>query len=315
MNRFTIPLFIILFFSKSLAAQVDTVPPVLVCKNIPDITVYGICAGALWVSDFVDTVYDDISTAQNIQLGIRKQCTGSGFPENSTSLNASVYETLRLEIWAKDANGNTSSCQINTYVGDISGACDPGYSFLAHLPINDANDNGIAHVDFHVTGANCTADSVDIQINSGNEAFYSQFGILIPTAGYNTIVTANKNINPLNGVSTYDLVLISKHILGIEPFDSPWKFIAADANQDGQVSTYDIVILRKLILGITNELPNGKSWRFLPQNYSFPDPANPFQPPFPERIEVPNTADPPPSFFPFKGVKIGDVDFSADPKQ
>ena len=144
---------------------------------------------------------------------------------------------------------------------------------------------------------------------------FFNFGTLIPSAGYNSTITPSKNINPLNGVTTYDLVLIQKHILGIELLDSPWKIIAADANQDGKVTTFDIITLRKLILGITTELPNGKSWRFAPKDYVFPNPLNPFQPPFPERIEVPNTADPAPSHFQFTGVKIGDVDFSADPNQ
>jgi hypothetical protein len=34
-------------------------------------------------------------------------------------------------------------------------------------------------------------------------------------------ITPAKDDNPLNGVTTYDLVLISKHILGIEPLGSP----------------------------------------------------------------------------------------------
>ncbi|MFQ5445455.1 MAG: hypothetical protein ACE5FF_00840 [Saprospiraceae bacterium] len=33
------------------------------------------------------------------------------------------------------------------------------------------------------------------------------------------------------GVTTYDLVLITKHILGVQPLGSPYKIIAADANK------------------------------------------------------------------------------------
>ena len=35
--------------------------------------------------------------------------------------------------------------------------------------------------------------------------------------GANYTVTPEKDVDPLNGVTTYDLVLMSKHILGIEP--------------------------------------------------------------------------------------------------
>jgi hypothetical protein len=38
-----------------------------------------------------------------------------------------------------------------------------------------------------------------------------------------------------------DLVLISKHILGLEPLNSPYKMIAADANKSNSITTFDIV--------------------------------------------------------------------------
>ncbi|MEO1628799.1 MAG: redoxin family protein, partial [Bacteroidota bacterium] len=46
----------------------------------------------------------------------------------------------------------------------------------------------------------------------------------------------DKTGNPLAGVSTYDLVLTSKHILGIEPFSSPYRHLAADVNGSGNVT-------------------------------------------------------------------------------
>jgi hypothetical protein len=117
-----------------------------------------------------------------------------------------------------------------------------------------------------------------------------------------------KEDNPLNGVTTYDLVLISKHILGIAPLGSPYKMIAADANKSNSVTTFDIVEIRKLILGIYDELPNNKSWRFVPESHIFPNPANPFQgnnsPLFPETL---NGVPYPASNQDFVAIKIGDV--------
>jgi hypothetical protein len=184
-------------------------------------------------------------------------------------------------------------------------------------------EQGIDSVYVDVAGSNCLADSFGFQIFSYCPAFwypqlvgyYSQFGPISPTAGYTFSVVPSKNNLPLNGVTTYDLVLISKHLLGIQTLDSPYKIIAADANQDGKVTTYDIVLLRRLILGLIDALPNGKSWRFLPADYEFPDPQNPFLSGFPEAITVPNTSDPVQNSFYFKGIKIGDVNDSADPGQ
>ncbi|MDX2133961.1 MAG: hypothetical protein SFV52_04220 [Saprospiraceae bacterium] len=68
---------------------------------------------------------------------------------------------------------------------------------------------------------------------------------------------------PLNGVSSFDLVLIREFILGLTPA-SPYQMIAADANNSGTLTGSDITALRKLILGITDEIPAG-SWRFVPR--------------------------------------------------
>ncbi len=114
-----------------------------------------------------------------------------------------------------------------------------------------------------------------------------------------------KDDNPLNGLTTYDLVLISKHILGIEPLGSPYKLIAADAKKDNTVQTSDIVELRKLILGIYQELPDNTSWRFVPKSYVFPNPQNPFQTMFPESVDF--TVPPNDQTIEFYGIKVGDV--------
>ncbi len=79
-----------------------------------------------------------------------------------------------------------------------------------------------------------------------------------------------KNINCLNGVSTFDLVKISKHILGIQPFTSCFHQIAADINGNGMISTFDLVQMRKVILGITPCFPGNTSWRFVPKNCTTP---------------------------------------------
>lgn len=122
------------------------------------------------------------------------------------------------------------------------------------------------------------------------------------------IVVPYRNDNPLNGVSTYDMVLMSRHILGIEALNSPFKIIAADVNQSKSVTTFDIVETRKLILGIYQNLPNTSSWRFVRQDYVFPNPANPFAHPFPERDTL--IVFDPASRSAFRATKTGDVNES-----
>lgn len=77
----------------------------------------------------------------------------------------------------------------------------------------------------------------------------------------NYTIHAEKEDYPINGVSTLDLVFIQRHILGIEPFDNPFKIMASDGNDDGRVTASDINEIRKLILGVKPRMINS-SWRF-----------------------------------------------------
>lgn len=59
----------------------------------------------------------------------------------------------------------------------------------------------------------------------------------------------------LNGVTTFDIALISRHLLDIENFNSPYKRIAADADHDGDISAADMLYIRKIILRQLDSIP------------------------------------------------------------
>ncbi len=81
--------------------------------------------------------------------------------------------------------------------------------------------------------------------------------------------TPTHDQNPLNGISTFDLVRISKHVLNALPFTSAYQYIAADINHSSTVTTTDVVELRKLILGIYSDFPQNDSWRFVEASHQF----------------------------------------------
>ena len=94
------------------------------------------------------------------------------------------------------------------------------------------------------------------------------------------IITPTKDEPAVNGVTTFDLVILRRHILGDQIITDPYKLIAADVNGSNSISTLDLVNIRKLILLIDDSFP-GSSWRFIPADYVFPNPTNPWSPPFP----------------------------------
>lgn len=76
-------------------------------------------------------------------------------------------------------------------------------------------------------------------------------------------VGGSKNDDYMNGVSTLDLVMIQRHILGQQPLDSPYKMIAADVNGDDYITAVDLIELRKLILGVNDVLTQSGSWKLV----------------------------------------------------
>jgi len=167
--------------------------------------------------------------------------------------------------------------------------------------------------------------SVDGQVATETSTGVANVSLGGQTTGANGIFSINglpgcqpytlspyRNDAPLNGVSTWDLVLISKHILNLEPLNSPYKLIAADANKSNSVTTFDIVTIRRIILGIDTAFTSNTSWRFVPTDFQFPNLANPFQTPFPETLDV-QLQTLPLGGLDFTAIKVGDVNNSATP--
>jgi len=76
-----------------------------------------------------------------------------------------------------------------------------------------------------------------------------------------------KTSEPFDGVSTIDITLMVRHILGLTLLDEDYKLIAADVNQDDKISGIDVVALRKVILGLSG-FPNDNVWQFDPPSIS-----------------------------------------------
>ena len=207
-----------------------------------------------------------------------------------------------VQIWVTDAAGNQDYCETFVIVQANMNQCDDDPLVAGATKTED--NLGVQNVAVSVNAANGSFNQAATTDAAGAYNFAS-----VPSGGDYTI-TPTLDTNPLNGVSTFDLVLISKHILGVQPLGSPYKIIAADANKSNSVTTFDLVEIRKLILFINTDFPNNTSWRFVDKNFVFPNPSNPFQTQFPEVVNLNDLAGDQPNNN-FVAVKVGDVNGSA----
>jgi hypothetical protein len=218
-------------------------------------------------------------------------------------LTNGVAESFDLEMWVTDLDGNQDFCNVVLVIMDNVNACEDDPNASANLSglIRDEFNRGMPEFEVELEKDDAPAE-YQLTDNSGKYVFenldvYSKYK-LIP-----------KKVNdPLRGVSTLDLVLIQKHLLGLIELDSPFKLIAADANNTGSVTAGDLLAIRSLILGLTTEFTNNKSWRFINDGYEFVDPRAPWG--FEEDFVVDELYIDSDSID-FVGIKVGDVNNSA----
>ncbi|MCS6929264.1 MAG: HYR domain-containing protein [Saprospiraceae bacterium] len=207
----------------------------------------------------------------------------------------------RIEWVVEDRCGNETTCTQTIQVGNPPYLCAPAEETITGHIRTEAGER-VPGVIVELTGSSPLQNPItEYDVTNSN----GEFSILIPFASTFTVQPFYEE-NPVKGVTTLDLLLINRHILNLEPLPTPYRIIAADANSSRTVTTFDLLELRKLILGLYTELPNSPSWRFVPVSYVFPNPANPFSPPFPEKIHSSDSI-----LFNFIIIKVGDANGSA----
>lgn len=211
---------------------------------------------------------------------------------------------IPVNIWVTDlVLGEQAFCETSIVITDNDGVCtggNQGNSGIISGEIETEMTDKVSLVQVDLGGSNLFTVNTN---TSGQYAFPS-----MPFGGSYEVMPY-KNDDWTNGVSTLDLIGIQKHLLGMEGLESPYKMIAADANNSGSISAVDLVLLRKLILGVITELPENTSWRFIDAGYQFTNPQDPLSEDFAESYTISSFVNNMPGVN-FVGVKVGDVNNS-----
>ena len=218
-----------------------------------------------------------------------------------------VSQLILLDIWVWDLAGNKDYCTVRLVLQDNSDACQDNEGVISRVVISGSivteNLEPLKGVEVSLTSHLPEYPISMVTVQNGQFLFDES-----PTPSFYSLSSVRDN-DYLNGVSTLDLVLIQRYILGMVTFDSPYKMIAADVTNDEKINALDIVELRSLILLKVDEYKSNQSWRFVNADFVFGNPKSPW--PFEEKINifaegVGNYSD-----NQFIGVKIGDVNGSS----
>ncbi|NNE27107.1 MAG: hypothetical protein HKN09_09710 [Saprospiraceae bacterium] len=237
---------------------------------------------------------------------------------NPITLSMSSDTTIKSIIFDCDSLGiRTFQLWVTDNVNGAQDYCE------AILMVEDTNSVNICPANSNLVdlGGSIYTETDDfvenVMVNLGHPDLsvpttsYGEYAFNNMPIGGNYLVEPNKLDDPLNGISTLDLILIQRHVLGLERLSSPYKLLAADVDNSGDITARDMIELRRLILGVYRDFPENTSWRFVDAEHQFTDEYNPWFTDIPQDYAIQNLSSD--MTINFVGIKTGDVNDSAIP--
>ena len=221
---------------------------------------------------------------------------------NGDSNNNSPYY-LKIYVW--DDFNDSNDCNWNSYSMDsVLLNIDCGEpDLLTRGKVFTLDDNPVENMTI-------TVDDGEQKENTFTDSngYYQIYGFYNSPFDFN--ISASKSTEYKKGISTLDVLLIRRFILGLMEFDSPYKAIAADVNGDNKISANDIIQLVHLLIGKKEDF-NNVSYLGIFKDYDFKNPNMAYKESLSaskkscyKTYEIPLDID-------FWAIKIGDVNLSS----
>lgn len=256
----------------------------------------------VWAKDLNAGSYDNCTPNNKLTFSFNKDLKDSCKVFDCKTIPNGVSFTVQVEIYVTDEAGNTDVCRTFVDIQDNDGnVCDNAKSIAGSISGTVKTKNEV-QIENTILEATSSIGFPAFKTNSSGQYAFTNIPLKSPIS-----VTANRNDNPTNGVTTIDVLKIQRHILGLEPFTDGYSFVAADVNNDKEITSVDMIELRKIILNITESFPNNNSWRFVPKSHPF-NLLAPFN--FPEKIDI-SSLEQDELKRDFVGIKIGDLNHTA----
>ncbi len=270
----------------------------------------------LWAIDFISSFSSDCSPP--LKYSINKAGDTPDPTHSGIQLTCADGDSVSIEIYTWDSANNPYAIQPDGSLGGPNYAHCVTYVLLKNWEEICGNAPPIVTSGIIYTPVDSAVADVEVQLSGGMldttwTGAAGEFDFQLLPEGQDYLVTPFKDGDDLNGISTADLIMLKKHIMGIDTIESPYALIAADLDNSGIIDETDQNLLLALVLHIDTVIAGNSSWRFVDGNYVFPDPANPWSAPFPESIVLDSlvaTAD----SLQFIAIKIGDINCSIVPE-
>lgn len=285
----------------------DNKPPTPICLGSTSWSLGSDGTVEIWASDFDVKSFDTCDDDDDLIFSFNSAGTQQNMVFDCSDVPNGIGADIPLQMYVIDTDGNYEYCDVILSLQDNveNNACidnvDGNRAEIAGAIMNSESE-GLLNIEVQLYNMDDEDSNMEMTEETGTYAFdevnyYDEY-----------VVKPYKNDDVTNGVSTLDLVLIQRHILGLDQFDSPYKLIAADVNGNDKITASDLVLIRKVVLGIQAGFEENTSWRFIPTTFEIEDPTYPFG--FPDKVIL-NDLYISNKNIDFTAIKIGDVNGNA----
>jgi len=284
--------------------------PIAICKDQLNIGLTG-TQSQIRAQDIDSGSYDNCSP---ISLSIRKD--GSSTWSNFITYSCSdAAANKKVHLRAMNAGGVSNTCWLDikaSYNGTPCNSTSTSTSsqeeeeeIVEEITVVEEEEEEQTHIDLPVSL---------VMVDASTEQGFQEREISDEVGAFELRLPVNetyqlafdKASDRNNGVSIIDMVLVLRHILGLDRFHATYQYLAADVNGSGNVTTYDVVELRQVILGL-DRVADIPAWRFADKHLLTQEGIPPMKD---EMVIDMLSAD---KEMDILAVKVGDVSGNADP--
>lgn len=303
------PLLFFILLLRSLSAYCQT-GLVAICTK--DTLVYyfnSLGAVEIKAKDFDRGSYDDKTPSEKLKFSFDREGKDTSKIFYCEELLLQTYpcdrNLAKNWLYVFDEENYVDSCNIYFYFEDKLHICPFGEQNYISMKISIQNQFDFTEpVEANIYMNNKLVSTTSIKNNISQVNFYvskcyidSTFRVELTMKG-----------DPLNGVTSSDVMRIKNHVLGKQTFTNPYSILAADVNESKNLTAADVKDIRLLIIGNITRFPKTSNWKFIDADYKFSDPSYPYDAPkYVEWIQRDITV----KKVNFIAIKMGDVNMTA----
>ena len=218
-------------------------------------------------TDLIASLSDNCSIT-----GMEYAMTQNGQPvfgaDPSLQLDCDNIGVTPMQVWARDAAGNASSCNTTITLDDANNVCNTttveGFVRL---------DNGVG---IEKVLVEATPGNPDLDVFATKTDANGHYSFNLPKGSSYLLKLTKLNDTYQNGVEMDDAQILLNHVMGWQNLPNAYKVLAANVRNNNMINIPEVATIKALVLEKISGFSDVPIWDFADAGVAFPDMNNPF---------------------------------------